>query len=100
MVPAAAPDLAELTGDVSRSASLPAGKVRGALELLMEGATVPFIARYRKERTGGLDERALRAVEDGLGRFRELYERRGTILPSLLEQGKLDEDLRRQVPAP
>ncbi|MBI4601607.1 MAG: RNA-binding transcriptional accessory protein [Planctomycetes bacterium] len=91
------PDALPLVGDVARAAGLPPGKVRGAVELLAGGATVPFIARYRKERTGGLDETALRAVEDLLKRFRELAERREAILRSIGEQGKLDEDLRRRI---
>jgi protein Tex len=89
--------LTALIEDVSRAANLPTAQVRGAAELLEEGATVPFIARYRKERTGGLDEKALRAVEDQLAYFRELAERRETILRSIEEQGKLDDALRRKI---
>jgi uncharacterized protein len=92
-----APDLTTLTEDIARASSLPVPKVRGAVELLSAGATLPFIARYRKERTGGLDEIALRVVEDQLAYFKELYERKATILQSMEEQGKLTDDLRARI---
>ncbi len=91
---AGAPTIVE---DVAKAAGLPGVKVRGAIDLLEEGATLPFIARYRKERTGGLDETALRAIEDHLAYFRELAERKATILRSIEEQGKLDDALRRKI---
>jgi uncharacterized protein len=91
------PDLAFLVNDVAEAARLPLAKVRGAVELLSGGATVPFIARYRKERTGGLDEVALRAVEDRLAYFQELSERKAAVLKSIEEQGKLDGDLKRKI---
>ena len=56
-----------------------------------------FIARYRKERTGGLDETALRAIDDGISNFRELAERKTTILKAIAEQGKLDDPLREKI---
>jgi len=68
-------------------------QVEAAGGLLDEGATVPFIARYRKEVTGGLDDTQLRLLADRLGYLRELEERRGVILRSIAEQGKLTEDL-------
>jgi len=64
-------------------------QVRAAIELLDEGATVPFIARYRKEVTGGLDDTQLRNLEQQLGYLREMEERRDAILGSIAEQGKL-----------
>ena len=63
------------------------------MELLDSGATVPFIARYRKEATGGLDDIQLRELEYRLGYLRELQERRQTILKSIDEQGKLTPQL-------
>ena len=60
------------------------------VELLDEGATVPFIARYRKEATGNLDEVQIRAIEEGLLYFRELVSRKKTILASIQEQGEAD----------
>jgi hypothetical protein len=70
-----------------------AEQVTAAVELLDGGATVPFIARYRKEATGVLDDAQLRTLEDRLRYLRELEERRATILESIREQGKLDDAL-------
>jgi protein Tex len=72
-------------------------QVSAAVELLGEGASVPFIARYRKERTGGLDDTQLRRLEERLGYLRELEERRATVLKSIEEQGKLTPDLMRSI---
>ena len=69
-------------------------QVRAAVELLDGGATVPFIARYRKEVTGGLDDTQLRLLEERLGYLRELEDRRATILASIEEQGKLTDALK------
>jgi uncharacterized protein len=69
------------------------GQVAAAVALLGEGATVPFIARYRKERTGGLDDTQLRRLEERLGYLRELEDRRATVLKSIAEQGKLTPEL-------
>ena len=62
-------------------------QVAAAISLLDEGATVPFIARYRKEATGGLDDVQLRLLEERLTYLRELEERRKTIVTSIEEQG-------------
>ncbi|RYD16228.1 MAG: RNA-binding transcriptional accessory protein [Lysobacteraceae bacterium] len=72
-------------------------QVRAAVELLDGGATVPFIARYRKEVTGGLDDTQLRLLEERLGYLRELEDRREAILASIGEQGKLDDALKAQI---
>jgi uncharacterized protein len=72
-------------------------QVRAAAELLDGGATVPFIARYRKEATGGLDEVAVIGVRDRLEQLRELDTRREAILKSLTEQGKLSDELKGKV---
>jgi uncharacterized protein len=69
-------------------------QVRAAVELLDGGATVPFISRYRKEVTGGLDDTQLRLLEERLRYLRELEERRATILASVEEQGKLTDTLK------
>ncbi|HEX5739122.1 MAG TPA: Tex-like N-terminal domain-containing protein, partial [Hydrogenophaga sp.] len=69
-------------------------QVQAAVELLDGGATVPFIARYRKEVTGGLDDIQLRELEQRLGYLRELEDRRGVVLKSIDEQGKLTDALR------
>src|SRR5262249_61493292 len=68
-------------------------QVAAAVELLDGGATVPFIARYRKEATGALDDAQLRTLDDRLRYLRELEDRRATILESIREQGKLDDAL-------
>ncbi len=70
-----------------------AEQVEAAVRLLDEGNTVPFIARYRKEVTGGLDDTQLRNLETRLGYLRELEERRQAILKSIGEQGKLTGEL-------
>jgi uncharacterized protein len=72
-------------------------QVLAAIDLLDGGATVPFIARYRKEATGGLDDTQLRTLEERLVYLRELEERRATILESIAEQGKLTPALEAQV---
>ncbi|NTV87624.1 MAG: RNA-binding transcriptional accessory protein, partial [Burkholderiaceae bacterium] len=69
-------------------------QVQVAVELLDGGATVPFIARYRKEVTGGLDDIQLRELEYRLGYLRELEDRREAILKAIDEQGKLTPELR------
>jgi uncharacterized protein len=70
------------------------GQVRAAVGLLDEGSTVPFIARYRKEVTGMLDDAQLRTLEERLRYLRELEERRQTVLESIESQGKLDDALK------
>src|SRR6478672_11600531 len=72
-------------------------QVQAAVQLLDEGSTVPFIARYRKEATGNLDDTQLRTLEERLGYLRELEERRTAILASIEEQGKLSDALRAQI---
>jgi len=74
-------------------------QVQAAVDLLDGGATVPFVARYRKEATGGLDDVHLRELEQRLGYLRELEERRETVLKSIEEQGKLTRELRAAVEA-
>ena len=75
------------------------GQVAAAVDLLDGGATVPFIARYRKEVTGTLDDAQLRTIEERVRYLRELEERRATILASVREQGKLDDALEAQIMA-
>jgi uncharacterized protein len=76
-----------------------ADQVRGAIELLDAGNTIPFIARYRKEATRNLDEIALRAIEDLLLKARELAQRKTTILKTIDAQGQLSDRLRREIEA-
>src|SRR5512143_896312 len=72
-------------------------QIAAAIALLDEGATVPFISRYRKEATGGLDDTQLRTLEERLRYLRELEERRAAILESIEQQGKLTDELKRDV---
>ncbi|CAG8999977.1 MAG: Protein YhgF [Candidatus Celerinatantimonas neptuna] len=72
-------------------------QVKATIALLDEGATVPFIARYRKEVTGGLDDTQLRTLYSRLGYLRELHQRRETILTSIDDQGKLTDELKAQI---
>ena len=75
------------------------GQVAAAVDLLDGGATVPFVARYRKEATDGLDDAQLRALEERLHYLRELDERRAAILESIRSQGKLDAELTARIMA-
>ncbi len=77
--------------------SLQKNQVEKTVGLLEEGATVPFIARYRKETTGGLDEVQIRNLQEQLIYFKELASRQQTILKSIEEQGKLTPELRAQI---
>ncbi len=77
--------------------SITARQVKAVFDLLDAGNTIPFIARYRKEATGGLDEIALRAIEDGLEKARELASRKQTVLKTIEGQGQLTDALRRQI---
>jgi uncharacterized protein len=74
--------------------SVKVSQVEAAVVLLDDGSTVPFIARYRKEVTGGLDDTQLRTLEERLGYLRELEDRRATVLKSIDEQGKLTGELK------
>src|SRR3954447_25760740 len=72
-------------------------QVEAVVQLLEEGNTVPFITRYRKERTGGLNEEVIRQVQTRIGHLRNLADRKQTILKSIEGQGKLNEDLRQAI---
>ena len=74
-------------------------QVSAAISLLDGGATVPFVARYRKEATGALDDTQLRTLEERLSYLRELDERRADILDSIGQQGKLDAALKHAIDA-
>lgn len=91
--------MADYTGRIAQELKLPVSGVGAVAELLAEGCTVPFIARYRKEKTGSLDEVAITAIRDGLARIEELEKRREAILGSLTERGILTEDLKKTIDA-
>lgn len=82
---------------IADSLNLSPDQVQGALALLDDGNTVPFIARYRKEQTGGLDEVQIREVSDEAESIRELEDRRQTILETINDQGELTEDLTKKI---
>jgi uncharacterized protein len=86
-----------IVATIARQLTLPLQSVAATLGLLSEGGTVPFIARYRKEATGNLDEVAIGAIEEKAAYFKELEERRGTVLNSIREQGKLTDELKAQI---
>src|ERR1700759_1064791 len=79
---------------ISKQLSISLKSLVATIALLDEGGTVPFIARYRKEATGNLDEVQIRAIEEKLLYFRELQDRKATILASIQEQGKLTGELK------
>ena len=82
---------------ISQELQIPFKKVVSAIGLLDEGATIPFVARYRKEMTGNLDEMVLTNIRDRLSQLRELDKRREAILASLEERGKLTDELKEKI---
>src|ERR1035441_1341483 len=87
----------ELLIHIAHILQVPMKGLLATVELLDQGATVPFIARYRKESTGNLDEVQIRALEEKLLYFRELVSRKETILASIQEQGKLTDELKARI---
>jgi len=90
-------DLEQTISEIGAALQLGPAPIRAAIGLLDEGYTIPFIARYRKEATRGLDEVSLRHIEDALARARELAQRKATILKTIHEQGQLTPDLQKQI---
>jgi uncharacterized protein len=90
---------ASIQQTIAEELGVRAGQVQAAVDLLDGGATVPFIARYRKEATGELDDAQLRTLEERLRYLRELEERRAAVLESIRGQGRLDETLEAQIRA-
>ena len=90
---------AKIVQGIATELGVAARQVAAAVALLDEGATVPFIARYRKEATSNLDDTQLRTLEERLAYLRELEDRRAAILASISEQGKLTEPLRLAIEA-
>jgi uncharacterized protein len=87
----------EILLHVAQALNVPLRGLVAVIELLDDGGTVPFIARYRKEATGNLDEVQILDIEEKLAYFRDLMERRETILASIAEQGKLTDDLKARI---
>ncbi|MGC9524258.1 MAG: Tex family protein [Limnospira sp.] len=84
---------------LAQELSLKAYQVENALELFAEGATIPFVARYRKERTGSLDETQLRDISERYNYLTELEDRKKTILEAIASQGKLTDELQAKIEA-
>ncbi|MDG1330691.1 MAG: Tex family protein [Crocinitomicaceae bacterium] len=82
---------------VQTQTTLPERGVKNVLSLLSEGATIPFIARYRKEKTGGLDEVQIASIRDEAKRFDDLISRQLTIVSAIEEQGRLDDQLKNRI---
>ncbi|HRO60815.1 MAG TPA: Tex family protein, partial [Burkholderiaceae bacterium] len=90
---------ARIVSRIAEELAVRPSQVAATVELIDDGATVPFIARYRKEVTGGLDDTQLRTLEERLVYLRELEERRAAILDSIAGQGKLTDELAAQIAA-
>jgi uncharacterized protein len=84
---------------VARGLNIPLRQVQSVVELLDDGNTVPFVTRYRKDQTGGLDEEQIRQIQARLAKVRQLAERKQTILRSIESQGKLTDELSKQIQA-
>jgi len=89
----------EILLHISQQLNLPLRGLVSVIELLDDGGTVPFIARYRKEATGNLDEVQIRAIEEQLAYFRELVSRKQTVLETIASQGKLTDELKARIEA-
>lgn len=89
----------DIARHIARELNVAPAQVQAAVALLDDGATVPFIARYRKEATGALDDTQLRHLEERLHYLRELAERRETVLKSIEAQGRLTDTLRAEIMA-
>jgi uncharacterized protein len=84
---------------IAQTLNIPMRGLVSVIELLNDGGTVPFIARYRKEATGNLDEVQIRDIEEKVTYFRDLVDRRASILASIEEQGKLTDELKKRLEA-
>ena len=89
----------EILLHIAQTLNVPMRGLLAVIKLLDEGGTVPFVARYRKEATGNLDEVQIRDIEDKLAYFRDLTERRATLLASIADQGKLTDELKSRIEA-
>ena len=89
--------MTSIAATIAKELNVKDHQVAQALTLLAEGNTVPFISRYRKEATGGLDDAQLRHIEERNAYLVELAERKDAVLASIEEQGKLDDGLRSDI---
>ena len=90
-------EISQLSKSIATTLGQPIASVTAAIKLFQDGNTIPFIARYRKEATNGLDEIALRAIEDALERNQTLAARKKTVLKSIADQDLLTTELERQI---
>lgn len=90
-------DLKTFCNEIAKAVQAQPAQIIAAVELLDAGNTIPFIARYRKEVTRGLDEVALRLIQDSLEKARELHARKGTVLKTICELGALTPELQKQI---
>ena len=89
--------MTSINARIAQELNVQVAQIDAAVALFEEGATVPFVARYRKEKTGGLDDTQLRRIEERLGYLRQLEDRRATIIKSITDQAKLTPDLQRAI---
>ena len=87
----------DINAVIAKELNVEKWRVDAAVELLDEGNTVPFIARYRKEKTGTLTDEQLRDLDERLKYLRNLEERKATVIVSIEEQGKLTEELKKKI---
>ena len=85
------------TNNISRELGLTEHSVNNTLQLLEDGCTIPFISRYRKERTGGLDEVQISAINELYEKLKDLSKRKETILKTIFDQGKLTPELQQRI---
>lgn len=91
--------MTDLVQQLAKEIAVRPNQIEAAIKLIDEGASVPFIARYRKEVTQGLDDAQLRQLDTRLAYLRDLFERRDKVIESLKEQDKLSDDLLARVNA-
>ena len=82
---------------VAKSLALSERSVENTLELLSEGCTIPFISRYRKERTGNLDEVQITSISDGYDKLKEISKRKETVMKTISDQGKMTDELQQRI---
>jgi uncharacterized protein len=82
---------------IAQRVGVPVRQVRNTVDLLEEGATIPFISRYRKEHTGSLDEVKITSIRDELNRLKALEKRKAFILKTIGEQGMLSDELKQRI---
>lgn len=89
--------MSTLSHIISNALTLTDGAVNATIQLIDEGCTIPFIARYRKERTGGLDEVLIARIAEQYAKLKDLQKRKETIISTITAQGKLTQELKRQI---